>query len=220
MTIKTIRLTRHEAPTFATCRVAFANANRWPTRRATRQGANVWPTAGLPNWQAFSPKTNEMTMRNETFTSLTITAIQRGSEVRLVDSCGTFITQWLPPGHLTAIWSSKALDHQRWLHCVQRILEQTERHERRCAMSPWQLRTASMSASFRLRGQFPNRRKQRVARGWLEPFSTTTWEAAIPRLYEQMHNSRRKHLRSSWERWFITVSNNHNKRKGGRYAQG
>lgn len=82
--------------------------------------------------------------------------------------------------------------------------------------SPWETKVSTLVASFRLRGRF--RPAKARTRQRFERYATHTWEAASKRLWEQGHNRFRRHARGGWVRWAHTVSNNHNKKKGGRYA--
>lgn len=86
---------------------------------------------------------------------------------------------------------------------------------RRWTRTPWEMKVQSLAQSFRYRAldlQRPRSRRR------FEKYPTTNWPAAIQRLWWQGHNHNRYHSRGPWQRWVNTVANNHNKRKGGRYA--
>lgn len=88
-------------------------------------------------------------------------------------------------------------------------------HEAR-NLSSWQRKTDSLAKSFCLRSYDLTR-----PTGWchFESYPTHTWPDACHRMREQCFNRVRLNQRTGWQRWAATVSNNHNKRKGGRYAK-
>lgn len=148
---------------------------------------------------------------------VTVNAIDVGNGVILVDRHGEQICRRKRLVDLQGNVPAAVLKAWQWRFAAQGM---KNRLSSRCSsrdLTPWERRTQSLAASFRLRRRFPltkARSRQRFQR-----YSTHTWDDACSRLWQQGHNRFRRHARTGWERWAHTVSNNHNKRKGGRYAR-
>ena len=105
--------------------------------------------------------------------------------------------------------------YPEWIKAALRMRQRWEQSAQRLRADDWTRKTHTWAASLRRRKRDDRRVKSR-RRG--EGYPTTTWEQATHRLWAQAHNRFRHHERTDWQRWSITVANNHNKREGGRYA--
>ncbi len=147
---------------------------------------------------------------------VTVNAIVLGSKVVLVDRHGSQLCRQRQLADLVGRLPASVRRAWQWRVATTRM---KSRLATRCGnrdLTPWERRLQSLAASFRLRGRFPlfaTRGRKRF-----ECYSTHTWDDASRRLWQQGHNRIRRHSRAGWVRWAHTVANNHNKRKGGRYA--
>jgi hypothetical protein len=112
----------------------------------------------------------------------------------------------------------KLLDAMQWITAARRMQQSLARRTNRrlAEKDPWKRKAENLAASFRRRSLDNVRPKDR---GRFEQYRTTTWDEAVRRLWQQGHNRFRYFNRSGWNRWSYTVSNNHNKKSGGRYAK-
>lgn len=152
-----------------------------------------------------------------TVRTVTVHALDLGDRCVLLDRHGNRLSRPLRLSEIEGPPNPESLLAICWRSAVQRL---KARLQKRCEVrqrDPWGKKTASLAASLRLRARFPAAKP--VTRLRFECYSTKTWDDACPRLWEQANNRYRLHCRDGWVRWSHTVSNNHNKRKGGRYAQ-
>jgi len=147
---------------------------------------------------------------------VTVNAIGSGDVVILVDRHGRPLSCKKRLSDLEGVLDYRVLRAWEWRLAVQRMKSRLSGRSGRRRMTPWKRKTQSLAASLRLRRRFsPSKARGRQR---FQCYSTRTWSDAKTRLWEQGNNRFRRHSRGGWVRWAHTVSNNHNKRKGGRYA--
>lgn len=147
---------------------------------------------------------------------VTLNAIDQGEFVTLLDRKGRQIGCRRRLTELEGLLDPSAIPLWQWRWAVQRMrLRLSRRNERRCR-TPWEKRTDSLAKSIGLRRR--DRPYQPQGRQRFQSYPTHSWPEACRRLWTQGNNRFRRHSRDGWTRWTHTVSNNHNKRKGGRYA--
>lgn len=150
-----------------------------------------------------------------TLQSLNLKVLVRGNRFLLIDARGNRLSKWLRFEEIATEPDDGVLLQWRWKFAIYRLQHQINGKRTRASQDPWQTKIATLKASFRFRSFDLHRPR---TRGTFDRYPTSTWEAAIHRLWQQGHNHHRYHSRSGWTRWSSTVANNHNKRKGGRYA--
>jgi hypothetical protein len=148
---------------------------------------------------------------------VSVNAVVQDESAILIDRHGRQLSSRKRLSDLEGVLDPSVITRWEWLLTSQRMKNCLSTRSSGRMKTPWEKRTHSLAKSFRLRVYFPpteTRRKQRFER-----YSTQTWRDACRRLWEQGHNRLRRHSRGGWVRWAHTVSNNHNKKKGGRYAR-
>lgn len=143
-------------------------------------------------------------------------AVATDNGVTLLDRQGRAIGPTIKRPRLEGPIDWRCAQHCLWRVAAQRMAATISRHIASRRAVPWLRRADSLAKSFKLRGQ--DRCRPR-ARQKFERFPTTEWQSASKRMWQQGHSAQRYHGRSGWIRWASTVSNNHNKRKGGKYAR-
>ena len=146
---------------------------------------------------------------------LTVNAIVLRDSVVLVDPCGRPLSKRKRLTEIEGILDPSAVVDWEWRESVRRM-KYSLSTSNECLKTPWQKKTESLAQSLRIRARLP-RAKARSRRRF-ERYSTRTWSDACKRLWTQGNNRFRRHSRNGWARWTHTVSNNHNRKKGGRYA--
>lgn len=148
---------------------------------------------------------------------VTVNVVESGAEFFLVDSHGSKIQSVTNLASISNLLDESTIREWEWANSVQRMLRRWRARLRRHCHDPWQRRCESLAASFRLRQLSLNS----VATGkrHFECYSTSNWSDATKRMWRQSNNRFRRHSRNGWTRWSHTVSNNHNKRKGGPYGR-
>lgn len=151
------------------------------------------------------------------FQSVTVNVIRIGKQQFLVEPSGRPICRCRSIQDICGPLAESAINHWRWRSATQRLLSRWSGDFKRHQQTPWERRCQSLVASFRFRQRSPESKPR--TRQIFEKYSTANWPDAIKRLWQQGHNHFRRHCRDGWVRWSHTVSNNHNKRKGGRYGR-
>jgi len=142
--------------------------------------------------------------------------IVKGDRVRVMDRDGRVSGRWYVREQLEGSLASGVEVQLRWEEATQRLARRAASWVSSAAKSSWEAKSESLAKSFRLRALDKTRPRGRCR---FESYSTKTWEEATLRLWHQANNRARRHDRNGWVLWSHTVSNNHNKRKGGRYAR-
>lgn len=148
---------------------------------------------------------------------VSVNAICQGDFVILIDCHGQRLSSRKRRSDIECELGASIAGQWAWRLAVRRM---KDRFTGRCTLrqkTPWQAKADNLASSFRIRARFFHSNKAR-SRQRFERYSTSTWEAASKRLWEQGHNRFRRHRRGGWVRWAHTVANNHNKKQGGRYA--
>lgn len=148
--------------------------------------------------------------------SITVPAIVVGNRAFLIDSKGRQICRSRLLTSFEGIADESVVVSWRWRLAVQRMKHRAQSHCGEQDRDPWAAKVKSLETSLRLRRTFATSRPRRRQR--FEHYLTHEWPDAVHRMLEQGRNRSRRHSRDGWVRWAHTVSNNHNKRKGGRYA--
>lgn len=148
--------------------------------------------------------------------TVSVNAIEHGNRIILVDRHGRSLGGRKYLADIEGALNSKSIQSWQWKIATQRMKGRLSSRCDNQDQTPWQRRTKSLATSWRLRRTFATPRARRRQR--FQAYSTQSWEEALRRLWGQGHNRMRRHSRDGWVRWSHTVSNNHNKRKGGRYA--
>jgi hypothetical protein len=148
--------------------------------------------------------------------TINVTAIEWNGRVRLLDHKGRSLTQLIQRPELNDPLAQEVLTYWHWRMTCQRLSARLIARHRRRTLDAWGRKFQTWATSLRLRGHDVGRTRTRRK---FERYKTTTWPEAIDRLWHQGNNHRRYHSRSGWTRWSQNVANNHNKRKGGRYAR-
>ncbi len=151
-----------------------------------------------------------------TIQTVPVNAVMRGGHVYLIDRNGRRISSSHLLSNIVGEVSESVITKLSWDYAVRRMLSRCAGRRTAAKMSDWDRKAETLSRSFLMRrrfGAFKAKGRQRFER-----YKTSDWETACKRVWQQGHNRYRRHSRSGWVRWAHTVSNNHNKRKGGRYA--
>ena len=161
-----------------------------------------------------------MNKTKTTVRDITVTAIIHGQFATLIDRHGRPLRRNIDVSRLGRLVDDAPLrERWAWRHAIARMKACVAG---RAAASisgcrnPWQRKADNLAKSFYLRSVDHARPRGRCR---FEKYSTTTWDAAVKRLVQQGYNRFRYLNRSGWHRWSCTVSNNHNKKMGGRYAK-
>ncbi len=155
-------------------------------------------------------------IENNQVVTLLVCAIKDGERVQLIDCQGQTLTGMIDRKRLGRL-SKRSPAESAWLQAVRRQIGRLNtRFKSNANECPWFRKCKSLAASFRLRGLDLGRPKSRRR---FDCYLTKTWEDASVRLWRQGNNRHRRIQRTGWDRWATTVANNHNKRKGGRYAK-
>lgn len=147
---------------------------------------------------------------------LSVYAVLHGDVVILIDHLGRPISRRRRRSDFERDLAPSVPEVWAWRFAVRRMKSQFTVRCTRRQKPPWQAKADSLAVAFRIRAR--SRPIKARSRQRFERYATSTWKAASKRLWEQGHNCFRRHSRSGWVRWAHTVSNNHNKRQGGRYA--
>jgi hypothetical protein len=152
-------------------------------------------------------------------TQVQVHARINGNRLRFIDLNGKAISRWLNKSDVSGVLNETVEESPNWEQSVKRMVWRFESRTALRKGSPWQAKASTLAASFRIRGQMLDWRREPTGRRHFEQYGTKTWEAATKRLWTQGHNRFRRYARTGWARWAATVSNNHNKKKGGKYAR-
>jgi hypothetical protein len=142
-------------------------------------------------------------------------AVLNGQRVTLLDRTGKPVGGSLPVTRLEGPIDSATAECHLWRLAAARMAATCKRQMSLRRSDAWMRRADSLAHSFRIRGRDHRRPRTRQR---FELYPTTTWPDAVHRMWQQGVSAARYHRLSGWRRWAYTVSNNHNKRKGGRYA--
>ena len=149
--------------------------------------------------------------------NLMVSAYQHEGIVQLVDRNGIVLTEPIERSRLGRLPRQEDPRTTRWSRVFKKQLTRMRSRWRAAQQcDPWEIKYKSLAASHRYRGMEINRPKSRRR---FEVYNTRSWESAFRRLWQQGNNRFRHVSRTEWDRWYVTVANNHNKRKGGRYAK-
>jgi hypothetical protein len=156
---------------------------------------------------------------------LSVPVVVWGDRFFLIDRHGERISRVLPlpdgladlPAAAIEPWILRTLYPKEWRRWAKAVLN-SQRRRGHGRDDPWQVKANCWATSLRLRQKDAKRLRApgRVLRS--DPRGTTTWEAAVRRLWTQANNAYRAATRNGWVRWAECVVNNFNKRVGGRYA--
>ncbi len=149
--------------------------------------------------------------------TITVNAINRGNFFILIDRRGRRLSRAFRLSDVEGYVDPVVLDEWHWKSACSRIRFRLLSRSHSRKESPWKKRVSNLAASHRMRRRLP--RTKPISRQRFERYSTKNWNDACRRLWQQGDNRARRHSRGGWVRWAHTVSNNHNKRKGGRYGQ-
>lgn len=149
-------------------------------------------------------------------TRVSVPALVFGDRLVLVDATGNRLSKWIDADRVAVDPDPEIVSQWEWNRALTRLKAQLAGHLERQARNPWQVKCATLAKSFSLRARDLHRPRGRCR---FERYSTTTWGDAAHRLSQQAQNRARYGRRPPWVRWAQCVANNHNKRKGGRYAQ-
>lgn len=149
-------------------------------------------------------------------TLITVLGVNDGKKVTLLDRRGRALCRDVSVTKLEGPIDYRLAQKRIWERVANWMRVNLYQRTKQRPENPWQARANNLATSFTLRSYDLSRPG---ARRHFETYPTTTWKAASKRMWEQGHNRYRRHTRSGWARWSSTVSNNHNKRKGGRYAK-
>lgn len=83
-------------------------------------------------------------------------------------------------------------------------------------MTPWQRKCHAIVCGLKLRWRASLGNNKR--RSW-DRFKTTTWDEALPRMYQQGYAAFNYHTKSPWQKWARTVAKNHNRKAEYRHEQ-
>ncbi len=145
-----------------------------------------------------------------------VNAIDLGNAIVLVDRHGRRLSSEKPLSEIEGTLSSASLQQWKWRMAVQRMMSRILARTGKREQSAWEKRTSSLAASLRLRRRFKPTKANKRQR--FERFKTRTWRDACIRLWQQGDSRARRYSRNGWTKWAHTVSNNHNRRKGGKYG--
>lgn len=146
---------------------------------------------------------------------VTVLAVVTGRGFTLLDRQGHMIGATLRATCLNGPIEPRMAEPHLWRLATARMAATSKRYNASRRENAWLRRADSLAKSFQIRGRdrsCPHSRQR------FERYSTSDWPQAVSRMYMQGINAARYHSRSGWQRWANTVANNHNKRKGGRYA--
>lgn len=147
---------------------------------------------------------------------VSVPAIIYANHLIVVDQRGRKLSQAIPFQQVIDDPDPCVLRRWLWWATVQRLQNTWKRQMERSQMNPWQKKAEILATSFRLRGYDVVRPHGRQR---FEKYATTSWPEAACRLGHQISNRCRWRRRTGWERYAHSAANNHNKRKGGRYAR-
>jgi hypothetical protein len=162
-----------------------------------------------------SPKRSTPAARDVKLVELRVVAISIGTSLTVLDRRGRRICN-LKRDRLCRRADTRILHEWRWRSAAKTQISRLLSRCKSRACDPWTVKAQNLAASVRLRS-FDLRRPRTRQR--FEAYQTEDWDRAARRLWQQANNRRRVRERSGWARWSHTVSNNFNKRKGGRYAK-
>lgn len=160
-----------------------------------------------------------MSKNGITIQHVLVTAVVHNKRATLVDAQGRVICRNVELARLGKAADEASLQERwEWRHAAARMKAcVTGRITRRTAHgNPWQRKADCLAKSFQRRSTDHVRPRGRCR---FEQYNTTTWDEAAKRMLQQGYNRFRYLSRSGWHRWAYTVSNNHNKKMGGRYAE-
>lgn len=146
---------------------------------------------------------------------VTVPALVDGDTLVIVSESGKHLSRLIRFDEVRECPDPVMFTHPEWLKAVARMRQRLENATQRLFADEWTRKAHTWAASLRRRRRDERRVKSR-RRG--EGYRSATWDQAARRLWTQAHNRFRHHQRTDWQRWSITVANNHNKREGGRYA--
>lgn len=150
---------------------------------------------------------------------LQVHAVIKENRVQIVDRQGQRIGRSRSLIELVGPLDEVVGKRLRWEQATQRMVWRLASRATTRAKTPWQVRTDSLAASFRLRGRMRSTEADPTGRRHHEAYLTITWKDAVGRMWAQANNRFRRHARTGWAKWACTVSNNHNKRKDRRYEK-
>jgi len=150
-------------------------------------------------------------MRDIEVREITVHAIVEGDWFIPIDQYGNRIGKKIRASKVGGHLEPHVLSDWRWLKAIQRMNYRSLSNTYHKQYDPWTTRIKSLACSLRVRRRLPQRMPH--SRQRFQCYSTSTWEEAAPRLWQQAHNRQRKALLAGWDRWAATVSRNHN-RKG------
>lgn len=153
---------------------------------------------------------------NPVVCEVTLLAVATDRGMTLLDRQGRAIGCTIKQSRLEGPINRRSAEPCLWRSAAQRMVGTALRRVESQQSCPWFKRANSLAKSFKLRGLEHCRPRSRQR---FESFPTTTWTNAANRMWQQGNSAQRYHGRSGWTRWASTVSNNHNKRKGGKYAR-
>jgi hypothetical protein len=149
------------------------------------------------------------------FRTLSIQAAIHNNKATLLDRNGIPLLYGVPISRVDGPIHSSVATKWLWKLAIGHMLLKISGDRVRATQDCWKNKADSLAHSFRLRGLDRAHCHEHCR---FERYPTVTWQEAAKRMQTQGHNHFRRHARNGWNRWAHTVSNNHNKRKEGRYA--
>lgn len=210
------------------CRATLAHvasggegANKALPNAATQHAATRWPTCRVPNWQAKADQQplqggHALRATNSDIQVIPVHAVVADGQATVIDCHGRPLCRKWPLADLLGPLPLHIANQWRWCEAVRRMKARLDQRYQAASRTPWMTKAKSLAQAFKVRTRF--RLPKPKGRQRFERYATTSWHSACERLAEQGYNRVRRHSRDGWIRWAHTVSNNHNKRKGGRYA--